>query len=1382
MSRVRFWLSTVSIVLFAAMSLAAQDAVPAQSADRPRLGFVGLHGGMFELIERHAADLKLDVEYLDDDAIARDEVDFSRFDIVYLQHLRDECREAYDRAFRKARQKRPSQRIFCLSGSSERDLPNLVRDKLIERDEQLSRYYGSSEENLRRLLIYSAVRILGRTGEVLPVDEGARIDGLYHPDHDGMFPDVPSFLVWAESAGKPIDAPRRVVIAVHSTHLTFQQPRVVEALIKAFEARGVLAVGMTDGGRGGGGYESRVKEFAPLAIVHTCHSSERVPFREELGIPHVHSIFFRQQSIDEYLPNVKGLGASEQAFQILGQELLGSIEPQIGAGTVQGGGSAEAFTPVEERIAHLADRTCNWMKLAITPNPEKRIAFVYYDREMGKAELMRGSATGMFMNAPRSIVRVFRRMADAGYRFDQVPAHEDQLLAWMQDHGRQIGIWAPGELDRLARSGKAVLIPADRYRQWFEKFLPEPLQQSLIQRWGPPPGKFLVWRNEGQDYIVVPRVDLGNVILAPQPLRGEAHDTSLVHDKLVPPPHNYLATYWWMQEEFGAHAVVHFGTHGTEFLLPGKAAGLSQHDWSDRVIGTLPNINPWVINNLGESGPDRRRAYAVLINHLTPPSVNAELSDELAALHNDIDKWVTLEEGALKEKFRETITAQTLNQRLDQDVHLDLSDGRLLTPDEIQQVLGYLHGLHNETTPVSLHILGEPPRDDLYIPYLATCLRSQFRKALGEIVPVPPGEALTPGDSEKYLLRKSEEIIELIVRRGLMPADAIKSVGGQVPAAGLSRPLSQSFETLQQLVDGFRETPQEIGNLLAALDGKYIPPGPGNSPDRNPAVLPTGRNMYVMNPEEVPSRPSWEIGVKLADNLLKDWKERHGRSPEKIAFTMSAFATFQDYGVMEAEILYLMGVRPVWDTSGLVVDIEVIPREELGRPRVDVFLAAISYYRDLLPTRLKLLDKAIRRIAEIDEPDNPVRAHTLAARSDFVAAGMEAERAEILSKARIFGPAVGENGSAGYYYLVERSGEWDTREELANVYLSRVRNVYTGELWGEPAAEVYNRQIQGTEILLRNWSDRTRSPLSNKYDWYHGGSLSLAIEHLTGKAPEFFFSDVRDPDQSRMVSANDALMAEFRVRLFNRKWIEGMMKEGYAGADQIGVHVSNTLGWSIMRKDAIANDQWEEIVNVYLRDSKRLAIREWFETANPFAFQELTEILLEAARKGYWQPTEKSLNEVAEAYARSVARHGEGGGLRGGGNRKLERFVEQILRESQLRDAAELLASFQSRARELAEANTASVAVGPAPAPRPVAASAPSETPAEPAPASGAVKPSEIVTGRELVAEPPPPAESAAPPQEQFASQWWLVVIVAAAVLVAAGFLTRRGLPHGGPR
>ena len=1223
-----------------------------------RFGFVGLHGGVFDVLRTFEQPLNLPLVYFSDEELRRDGFDFHGVDIVFLQHLRAEDKDRYVTLLNSARAANPRFVALTCSSIPGALLPGLVENGIVVDDPSIHRYYSFTKDNLRRMLSYAAIKYGGRTGTIEPpLDDPPPM--VYHPDHSEGFPDIPSFLKWARERNPEADNKARVLIVAHSLHLVFQQSQVVDALVRECEKQGFLSVCITDGTPG---WEEREQEFKPDVIVHTCHGGEDQKTRETMGVPHFSSLYTKANAMERYLqePQV-GLSPGELQHQVISQELKGTIEPLFVGATPQGGGSEEAVQPVPERVEHLVARVAATIRLQKKPASEKKIAVVYYDRSMGKSELMRGTASGMFLNAPRSLLRVLKRLGEEGYSLNHPPETEDDLLARMKDHGRQIGMWAPDVLNQLAASGKAVLIPAEKYLQWFETKVPEAQRQQVIEQWGPPPGNFLVWEKEGHKYIVIPRVDLGNIILLPQPLRDEAQTASAIntqtHDKLTPPPHNYLATYFWLQEEFGADALIHFGTHGSEFLLPGKPDALTASDWCDIVIGTLPNISLWIVNNVGESTPVRRRAYGTIVDHLTPPLVEAELSDELKNLQADIQKWETVEEGALKDKFIRSITRQAREQRIDQDLHLNLADDRLLSSDEVEQVARYLESIANEITPTSLHVLGEVPLRNLLTPYLVRCAGRKFVDAYRAALPVATG-AKVPDESEAR--KKAEEVLDLVLLNHMEPIEAMKSQGCVVGDA-LTKPLREGFDLMVQMNGDFQKTGQEIDNLMVALSGHFVPPGPANSPDRNPGSIPTGRNMFVVNPEEIPTPQSWEIGKQLIDDILKEQLAKKGHYPNKIAFSLNAFSSYRDYGVIESQVLYLMGVRPVWDAKRLVGDVELIPSAELGRPRIDVFLSARSYYRDQLPTRMRLIDKAVRKVAALDEPDNYVRENTLRVEGELERGGMDPARAKMLSGARMFGWPPGQNGSAWYYYLVEKSGEWNDREDLMRTYLEQCQYVYTENCWGESAPEAYERIIQGSEMVIRSWADTVSSPLANKYTWFIDGSLAQAIKHLTGKEPDFYLADVRDSDNVRMVRAEDALATDFRVRLFNRKWIEGMMKERYAGADQVAVHVSNMLGWEIMREHSVSAENWQEVVNVYVRDSKNLHIREWFDKENPHAFQGLTQLLLETIRKGYWSPDEATIREIAEAHVQSVIQYGKNSGIRGGGNVAFQQFLKSVL-------------------------------------------------------------------------------------------------------------------------
>ena len=1354
------------------------EAASAPAADIPRLGFLGLHGGMFDKLKCHEKDLNIRLDHLTVRAIADGQVDLSVYRMLFFQCIVPEDEAVVRKAVTKAREKNPDLRLRFLASGYAEMVPELVKSAGIEDDPNLWAYYDKpSDESLRRLLGYVNVKYLGRPGAVEPPTEVPH-SGFFNPDSKTLFTNVTEFLAWAAENKKELIAAPRVVVDVHFPQLMIQQPEVVKALIRALERRGMLTVAAIDYDPL---YEPMVLEFKPDCVVHTCCTPETLEFRRKLDVPHLESIYFRQQSIEEWLKSPEGLLPGDYFFQVATGEFIGTIEPHTGGGPIHPGGSAEASTPVTGRVERLADRAVSWIRLRHKENSAKKVAFVYYDLSGGKSEIMRGTATGMFMNGPRSLIGVLDRMRREGYAITNAPHSEDELIDRLMDHGRQIGLWAPGLLDRLARSGQAVLVPAETYRRWFETKVPAEQRAELVKRWGEPPGQFLVWENSGKSFIVIPRIDLGNVILLPQPLRGEAHDAlSLLHDRLVPPPHNYLATYFWLQEEFGADALVHFGTHGSEILMASKSVGLCEKDWSDILLGTMPNIYPWIINNLGEGPLARRRAYAVLISHLTPPSVTAGLPDPLQNLSNEIDKWATLEDGALKDKFQAYITEQVLTNHLDQDIHADLSSPRLLTSEEIVKTAEHLHHLYNETIPISLHVFGQPPPDHFMNSYLVTCLRKRFLDGLAEVIEVPPSAARFKGGDEIYLRKKAEEAMDLAFARGFSPEETVKAIGGRVGADGLPKKVQEGFALARELREGFSYTTDETGNLLAALNGRFIPPGPGNSPDRNPGSVPTGRNMYVMNPEEVPSQSSWELGKMLADQLIAERLKTEGRYPEKVGFWLSPFASFHDYGVMEAEILYLLGVRPVWDNRNVVSDVELISAKELGRPRLDIFVATEGVYNDMLPTRMELLDKAIRMVAELKEEGNAVYADSERVRQELEQSGMDAARSAALSRARIFGYPPGERAQWAYWYYVMRSGSWEGRDELVKAYLENVQYVYTKGIWGENAPEAYTRHIRGTEVVVKSWSDRTSSPLSGSYFWFDSGSFSLAIKYLTGREPDLVFSDVHDPDHARMMAMEDTLRENLRTRLFNPKWIEGMKSEGYAGADQVAKHVANVLGWTIMRENSISDDVWEEITDVYIRDKLDLHLKEWFDAENPYAFQEMAEIMLEAVRKDYWKADEATVLEIAERYIRSAAKHGEGGGVRGSGtNPKLKEFIKAAARRMpQTEEWKAVRAELRKKVAEMTEPLPADAVVK---TPVPAAAPAPQVPPAAPStPDTGVAAAKPQATPRSA----PPPGvpeqvagqklEPVASPGHHVRRLWWAAGGLFL-ILLVYGFVRRKG-------
>ena len=1140
----------------------------------------------------------------------------------------------------------------------------LSEAELLHEDSRVQDYwrYGGPR-NFEGLLEYAAVTYLGeertpREPEVVPED------GLYHPDAESLFDDVASYRTWLASSGHAQEGPT-ITFLVHQSFVILGDTRVVDTIIHAFEARGVNVATVFASNEALA--QELILETDPALLMTQRHSalgraadgSPLIP--QQLDIPYLKPISMVRTTVDTWREDPRGLNPADVGRQMVLQELDGVIEPVIVGGLVADTMGYRLHEPIPERVERFVGRAMAWLHLRQTENADRRVFIVYYNKYLGRSDVGRGSPSGAYLNGPRSLALVLQEMQRRGYTMHDVPADEDALLARMMSEGRNIAVWAQGDLQELVEEHDPALVPVATYREWFDSKLTPELQQEVIARYGEPPGEIMTITRGGEEFIVIPRVDLGNVVIAPQPDRGPNQDPDLLHARDVPPPHQYLAFYWWMQEEFAADAVVHFGTHGSVELLPLKAAGLSGEDYGDIVLGDVPNIYPWILDNLGEGSLAKRRASAILIDHLVPPIVAVGLERELGQLHDDIDRLETLEPGLLYEQYRRSITDQAREARLLPDVAPSLAgpdaEDRPMNDDEIHELAEYLHRVHNNRTPVTLHTMGQVPELDLLVPYIESILGRRFLEHMESVVRLPRDVDAIAGEREKILGRRGLEVLRALLVDGHAPAEAIVQALG--PGRTPSPELLEDLVKARDLQARIGQSGDEIERLFGALAGNFVPPGPGNDPIRNDAVLPTGRNLYAVNPNEIPTPPAWEAGQLLVQQLLDHYQERDGRLPHKIGIDLNGMETMRNYGVDEAQILSLLGCRPVWDENRVVVDVELIPDAELGRPRIDVFIQTAGTYRDNFPSRMELLDRAVRLASAAGGESNFVQEGTANTEASLLEHGYGPDDARNLAHARIFGQAPGEYGTR-ILHLLPRSGVWGDRNEVARVYRENMSYVFTEGLWGERREGLYETAAQGTEAVVRSWSSNMMSPLSNHHVYEYLGGFSMAIADMTGEEPEAFVADVRDPGGVELREFQEVLRMELHSRLFSEQWIRGMMENDYAGAGQMTELVKNTFGWAVTRPNDVGDDVWERIAEVYIEDRYELGLREWFAEENPHALQEMAATMLEAARKGMWDADEETLAEVARAYVENVAEHGESGGLVTGGNTALEEYVERV--------------------------------------------------------------------------------------------------------------------------
>jgi cobaltochelatase CobN len=968
-----------------------------------------------------------------------------------------------------------------------------------------------------------------------------------------------------------------------------------------------------------------------------------VPALEELGVPVLQGIC-TTSTREAWLASDAGLSPLDTAWQVAIPEFDGriigvpfSFKRRLGEASPVGA-PLTLYKADPERTARLAGLAARFASLGRIPNSEKRVAVLLSNYPTKHSRV--GNAVGL--DTPASAIGLLDVMRRAGYAVEGAPARGDELIHSLIAAGGHDLEFLTG--DQL---GDAVgRLDAKRYAEWFDR-LPEELRSDVAEHWGRPPGDLYV----DSDEFVVAGLSYGNVFVGIQPPRGFGENPiAIYHDPDLPPTHHYLAAYWWMIEEFGADAIVHLGKHGTLEWLPGKSLGLSPSCAPDAALRDVPLFYPFVVNDPGEGTQAKRRAHATVVDHLIPPMTRADTYDDLAKLEQLLDEYYQVE--TLDPSKLPAIRVRIWETLRNAELHRDL--GVEEQPEEFSDFLthvdGYLCEIKDLPIRGGLHTLGETPDGESLRHLLASILRlgagevPGLRQAAGAAfgldervlaenggtqVEAPPGLVeYFPGTlvTASDLLDRLEEVQQALLRgmeeRG-WDAYAVGAVCQETLGfadAGVERSLRFAAE---EVVPRLMRTPEEMGNLLSGLGGGYVPAGPSGSPTRGLInVLPTGRNFYSVDPKALPSALSWEVGQGLADNLLRRYLEEEDRYPETVGIVVWGTAAMRTQGDDIAEILALLGVRPVWnEESRRVIGLEVIPLGELGRPRIDVTVRISGFFRDAFPNLISLLDEAFTTVAGLDEPDdmNFVKRH----------AGEERSRGadERRSTTRIFGSKPGAYG-AGLLPLMD-ARNWRTDEDLAEVYAVWGGYAYGRELDGVEAREAMESNLRRTEVAVKNVDNREHDLFdSDDYFQYHGGMIA-AVRALTGRDPKAYIGDSADPSRVKTRDLSEEARRVFRSRVANPKWIKAMQRHGYKGAFELSATVDYLFGY-----DATAGivEDWmySDVTRKYVLDQE---VRDFMQQSNPWALRAISERLLEAAQRGLWhEPDTEDLEALKQVY------------------------------------------------------------------------------------------------------------------------------------------------------
>jgi cobaltochelatase CobN len=828
-------------------------------------------------------------------------------------------------------------------------------------------------------------------------------------------------------------------------------------------------------------------------------------------------------------------------------------------------------------------------------------------------------------------------MREAGYDLgDGFPEDGDTLIHALIAAGGHDTEWLTEDQLRAA----PARVPLTAYRRFFDN-LPNGLACAIQSHWGDPPGGLYTDETpETCGDIVLACLRFGHVVLMIQPPRGFGENpVAIYHNPDLPPSHHYLAAYRWLAEDFGADAIVHLGKHGTLEWLPGKGLGLSAGCAPDAVLGDLPLVYPFIVNDPGEGTQAKRRAHAVIIDHLVPPMARADTYGEMAKLEQLLDEYATV--AALDPDKLPALRAQIWSliqtAHLHQDLGVDAEPGSAEFDEFVLHIDGYLCEVKDAAIKDGLHILGAAPVGEALVNLVLVILRAPqlWSTRWGALPGLRAALGFTEGDNAPraqadHYERVARDLVEAMaatnwdVTRAPEVASRILS---NTPLEPSPSPVQQVTRVLEfacaELVPRLNATTGEIAAVLHALDGGYVPAGPSGSPTRGLVnVLPTGRNFYSVDPKAIPSRSSFRTGLALADSLLARHLADEGEYPRCVGLTVWGTSAMRTQGDDIAEVLALIGCRPQWDdASRRVTGFEIVPMAELGRPRIDVTLRISGFFRDAFPHVIALLDDAIGAVAALGEPPeaNYLRAH---AQADHATHG-DWRRATT----RIFGSKPGAYG-AGLLPLID-ARNWRDDADLAEVYAVWGGFAYGRGLDGVNARPDMESAFRRIAVAAKNVDTREHDIAdSDDYFQYHGGMVAM-VRSLTGRNPAAYIGDSAVPDAPKTRTLAEETRRVFRSRVVNPKWIAAMRRHGYKGAFELAATVDYLFGYDATA-GVVPDWMYEQLAASYVFDEQT---QSFMRQSNPWALRGISERLLEAASRGLWEsPDAKTLDQLRQVY------------------------------------------------------------------------------------------------------------------------------------------------------
>jgi len=1372
------------------------------------------------------------------------------------------------------------------------DYTNLVGEEL----DTVSGYLrNGGPYNYAQLLNYARATLDGKplfSRPSEPVREMSK-NVFFGLDDDAVFADFTAFQAWQHrQPGWQPGRPRLALLT--SVPGPFNANRDhVDAAIRAFEGAGFNVVPIA-------AIQQRLaflQAVDPAAVVYMPHGRLTLGQADEARqwlVQHNIPVFAPLTIFDEeskWQADQRSFDGGLLSMSVTLPEIDGAIAPVTIAAQARDTNGFRVFRAMPQRLARYAALVRRTVALRSQPNAEKKLA-IYYYKGPGQSALTAGD-----LEVVPSLYAFLRHLKTQGYRIEGLPDTVEAFEQLLQRRGPNIGPYAKGDFAAFAKTAEPAVVSAAQLEQWCGASLAQQLCDQVDKQFGPAPGEYLRIGNG----VAVARVPLGNVVLLPQPLPGIGEDTfKLVHGTQLAPPWPYVASYLWTRNVFKADAVMHFGTHGSLEFAPHKQVGLSDLDWPDALIGDMPHVYLYTMGNVGEAIIAKRRSYATIVSHLTPPFQEGGAQSAYRKLADRLQAWDAAASPALKAEYAKDVQRESRALGLHRD--LGLPADQPWTTEQLQSVAEQMESLEHARITTGLYSLGTPYSAGELESSAALMGRDAFMQALAELDAArgkvaraqldsaqwiaqhyrdranelmaqvggadarPPAAVLagvvTPDElarAQAWEARQrrpsDDDLVQGLISLGKAPTsakgsaapggagaqdaalqrslaraladpekreflakldsdkafrqasrtldpeslEAARRVARAIPAmaraldiatdpdvrllliamqkpemrkqvliwlqdatiqerarqqaeqrAELARQelleraeaelptlertdasdlatriarfddealddtlasirfwqaadslptdlqarldtaapkllamervaqrersrrgeserlFAQAVLTLRDRLAAFpsyrtllAESPAlELASLDNALAGGFTQPSAGGDPLGNPAALPTGKNLYSIDAEKTPSEQAWRVGRQLADQLLARHRADHGGAwPKKIAITLWAGDFIQTEGASLAQILYLLGVEPVRDPFGRVASLRLIPREELGRPRIDVVVQTSGQLRDLAASRLYLINRAVAMAAGARDNDNAVAQSVGAVERQLKDRGLSPVDARRYASVRVFGGINGNYGT-GIMEMVESGHRWQSDTEIAQTYLNNMGATFgEDDLWGAFQPGVFEAALAGTDMVVQPLESNTWGPISLDHVYEFMGGLDLAVRQVTGKDPAAYFTDLRNPSRPAMREARAAIAQEARSTLLNPTYIRAMTRGGASSAETFAETFRNVYGWNVMKPSAIQPELWDALYETYVKDDQSLGLHGYFDRANPYALQEMTAVMLETARKGYWKPDAQVLRGTAELHADLVARHGASGTEFVNGNPALRAFI-----------------------------------------------------------------------------------------------------------------------------